>query len=173
MGLLDSLDLNSASSDPNAIPDGTYDGEVMKSELVFVPSKNTVSHVITYKVTDGPQKGAQKAEWYELGVNPVKADNSPATSIDEAVSFTPTMAENRKPWYNKRATDLLGERFTAENMSKAVGIPVAFNVKTEGNFQNIKWVNKRAGQATQQVTAEEFAATPATVPATAGDDPGF
>src|SRR3954468_3277747 len=89
--LLGSLGLNDVPADPNAIPDNTYDGEVMKSELVFVASKNSINHVITYKVTEGERKGAQKQEWYELGVAPVDASGAPATSVKDAVSFTPSM----------------------------------------------------------------------------------
>jgi hypothetical protein len=173
--LLGSLGLDTIPADPNAIPDGTYDGEVMKSELVLVTSKNTVNHVITYKVTEGERKGAQKPEWYELGVNPVTAENTPASKLAEAASFTPSMKDERKPWYNKRAKDLgvEGERFTSDNLASIVGVPVTFNLKTENGFQNLKWVNPRKTQATT-VAPEQFATAPASATAAVpSGDPGF
>ena len=76
--LLASLGLDSVSADPNAIPDNRYNGEVVKSEYVVAKRKGTLNHVITYRVTEGDHKGAEKAEWFKLCDDCVAADGTPA-----------------------------------------------------------------------------------------------
>lgn len=145
MSLMGSLGLDSVEADPNAIADGTYKAVVFKSEYV-VSKKDDVFHVITYKVIDGPRKGAQKAEWFKLGTDPVR--EGPGNVL---VGMTPTMTEQAKPWYKKRWVDLgvpEAEVATADP-SRLVGINVDFGVKTKDGYQNITFATASAeGTAT-------------------------
>lgn len=147
MGLLNSLGLDQVEADPNYLADGKYAGEVFKSEYVYVKAKDTVSHVITYRVTAGERAGAQKAEWFKLGTAPVYGDNG------QIVSMTPAMTEQAKPWYKKRLTDLGLTDADIANFEPHVliGLPVTFGVKSKDGYTNINFVELRQTEA-----AEDF-----------------
>jgi len=149
MGLFDTLDMGNVDDDPNALPDGKWVGEVYKSELV--EKKNgAVSHVITYRVTEGERNGAQPTEWFELGTDAVRDENN------RVVDFkTPTMPEDKKRWYKMRWANL-GKPLTAESkISDLVGIPINFGTKRNGNFTNINFVEPRtAAEPTVGNTSE-------------------
>lgn len=154
-GLFDSLGMGQVESDPNNIPDGRYPGKVLKSEHVFVEKKSELSHVITYSVTDGKHKGAQRAEWFTIGKDPVFNDDG------VLVGLTPTMSETNKQWYKKRLNDLLTPEGTDEEKDKVIAaamenpeslkdIPVAFGVRRKDGFVNISFAEKRAETAAEQ-----------------------
>lgn len=145
-----SLGLDKVEGDLNALPDGAYDGEVFKSVLVYVDSKDTISHVITYKVSDGDYKGRQRDEWFTLGREPRLKDGSTPTKgevpLEDLGSFTPTMSEQAKPWYKKRHLDLgFTEDQFAEGIhpSELTGKPVTFRVKTKDGYSNVNSVWRR------------------------------
>lgn len=169
--LFNSLGLGNVEADPNKIPDGTYDGDVMKSELVLVPAKARISHVITYIVTSGSKKGAQKQEWFEIATNPVDSNGQPAQKLSEVASATPSMTEQAKPWYKMRLTDLGGSDQEIDNgtfdLSSIVGTPCTFGVKTnEKGYQNVNFARKREVAATAApVSLADLGATPAPVAA--------
>ena len=135
MSIFESLGLDKVESDPNALPDGKWAGEVFKSE--YVEKKDGgVSHVITYRVTDGERKGAQRQEWWNLGNGSKKNEAGHIVGIE-----TPTMTENQKPWYKKRFEDL-GE--TADvHPSVLVGKKVFFGTKKNGSYINVNFVELR------------------------------
>lgn len=139
MSFMDSLGIDSVEADPNALPDGKYAGEVFKSELVWSKAKGTISHVITYRVTEGERAGAQRQEWFTLGTDPVYDDEG------NLVSLTPTMTEQAKPWYKKRFVDLgVPEAEVSKTKPEAlVGLPVNFGVKKNGAYININFVELR------------------------------
>lgn len=144
MSLLGTLGLDKVEGDPNNLPDGKYRGVVSRSE--YVEKKDgTLSHVITYKVTDpsSPRKGAEKAEWFNLGKDVVR-DDSPAKKI---TGFTPTMSEAAKPWYKKRFLDLgiPEDRINEIDVADLVGVEVDFGVKTKDGFSNINFAQKASG----------------------------
>jgi hypothetical protein len=176
-GLLGTLGLDEIPPGP---PDGTYNGEVTKSELVVVANKNTLNHVITYKIVDEGYKGETKQEWYKLGENPVDANGQPAKTAAEVVNFTSTMTSENKRWYKKRLMDLgIPEaEINTRPLDSVVGKAVTFNVLTANGFQNIKWVNPRNTVSTEAKSLEDFATagtseTSAATPAAASNDPGF
>lgn len=141
MGIFDSLGMDAVEADPNAIPDGRYAGVVQKSEHVVVAAKNEVSHVITYKVTHGVNKGAQISEWFLLGTAPELDENK------KLVSFTPGMRDTQRPWYKKRFIDLgIPENAIAaamETPESLTGTPVTFGVKKNGAYRNVSFVEYR------------------------------
>lgn len=148
MSIFDSLGMGDVEADPNAIPDGRYAGEVYKSEHVVVERKNEVSHVITYRVTHGVNKGAQISEWFLIGTSPVLDENK------NLVGFEPAMRETQKPWYKKRFLDLgIPESGISAAMGEPgslVGTPVTFGVKKNGEYRNVSFVEKRDVNAEPQ-----------------------
>lgn len=155
--LLNSLGLGEVEADPNAIPDGRYDAVVMKSEYVHVKGKDALAHVITYKVTDGDNAGAQVPHWFNLGVNPKFNENG------QPISFTPTMTQGNKQWYKKAFVDLgiPEDQVTATPISALVGRECTIGVKKNGQYRNVTYVEARgnalAQAAESQVQAENAA----------------
>lgn len=145
-GLLDTLGLDDIPADPNAIPDGPYVGVVKKSEFVHNKKNNKLSHVITYAVTEGERKGAERQEWFTLG------DVTATDDKGNVTGFTPSMKEEQKPWYKKRWLDLgcTEEEYpTRKNQPETlVGTPVRFGVKRNGEYININYAEKHVGDAT-------------------------
>jgi hypothetical protein len=160
--LLGSLGLSDVSADPNDIPDGSYDGDVFRSEFVCVESKDTLAHVITYRVTEGEAKGAQRQQWYTLYNKPRDANGNFTSNPNEVVSVETDangkpnvlLTEGQKRWYKKLWADLLfgtSEGLTPQqeqqiDQSKPedlVGKTVTFGVKTRNGFKNISFVNPR------------------------------
>lgn len=158
--LMQSLGLNQVESDPNALPDGKWPGVVFKSELVFVEKKNTISHVITYKVTDGERKGAQRQEWFELGKDPKYDEQKNLIGLDL------TMTDERKSWYKKRFEDLGIHPDSVESTDPKdlVGIPVIFGTKKNQGYININFVEVRQDASeTFTAAAESGGGNPASL----------
>lgn len=154
MSLLGSLGLDDVPADPNDVPDGRYNGVVFKDEFV-VKSDDTVHHVITYRVDEGQFAGAQKPEWFKVGVNPVRAEVTNALT-----GFTPAMEETAKRWYKKRLAGDLGlsdEQIANYKPGDLTGTKVVFGIKTNGQWKNISFVEKREASpeaATQAVSGD-------------------
>lgn len=155
-----SLGLNAVAGDPNNLPDGRYDGKVAKESLIYVDSKDTLSHVIQYQVTDGEKKGGTKDEWFTLATQPRLKDGSrPAkgeVDITTIGSLEPSMSDQAKDWYKKRYLDL---GFTSEEVDSnsveigaLVGLPVTFGVKRKDGYVNINFVEKREVDAATSTT---------------------
>lgn len=146
MGLLGSLGLDKVEADPNYLPEARYAAEVFKDEYLFHKSKgsaekDTISHVITYRVTEGDRKGVSKAEFFEIGKNP---------EYDEAgalVGLTPTMSEQQKPWYKKRLLDLglTEQEIDDHEPGDLVGKSITMGIKKNGEYTNISFIELREG----------------------------
>jgi hypothetical protein len=67
--LMQSLGLGDVSANVNEVPDGKYDAVITQSEWFFNEAKDTVSHVINYKIegNDPATKGKGKQEFFNLG----------------------------------------------------------------------------------------------------------
>ena len=159
--LLSSLGLESVPADPNSIPDNRYNGEVVKSEYVVAKNKGTLNHVITYRVTEGDNKGAEKAEWFKLGEDCVDANGAKAERADDVVNYTPSMTDNAKTWYKKRYVDLGIQEDQVGRMDIAdlVGIKVTFGLKTKDGWQNINFVERREASAAEQASVPQALGT--------------
>lgn len=168
VNLLASLGLGDVSADVNSLPDNRYAGIVSRSEYVVVPAKNnkpaTLSHVITYKVTDGDMKGREKAEWFRLGIDPVDANGNVPERASEVTSYTPTMTDNAKTWYKKRWVDcgVPEEAIPGADLNLLVGKPIIFGTKTENGYSNVKYVEKRS--LTAMETPTSLGSTPTDAP---------
>lgn len=154
--IMSSLGLDAVEADPNAIPDGRYNGEVFKSEYVYNPKNKTVAHVITYRVIDGSHKGATVTDWNSLGKDPVFAEGHDG-EIAHVVSMTNTQDEQNKRYYKKTFVDLGIAEQDVPNTSveELVGKKVIFGVKKNGNYRNITFVEIRDGApATSQAVTQ-------------------
>lgn len=141
----------------NEVPDGKYDGVVFKDELVYVDSKDELSHVFTYQVTDDPTFAGRspRPEWFLLVSEPRLEDGSaPAKGAVDPKTLktgTPAMSDQQRPWYINRLESLGHSREDIDNnnveIGASVGIPVTFEVKTTNGYANVRNV-KRREQAT-------------------------
>lgn len=139
------------AKDPNTVPDGKYDGEITQSEYVVLPNSGKIKHAITYRVTDGDAKGASKQEWFEIGVDCVQADGTPATDLTNLANFTPSQTEKNRDWYHKRFKDLgfSDEEIPTLDVSRLVGLKVTFGVKrNDQGYQNVNFAELRQGATT-------------------------
>lgn len=143
-----SLGLDNVSADPNDIPDGKYAGSVFKSEYVYLENDDSISHVITYKVDDGEHKGAQRAEWFKLGNQPVRDEAGNVTSLNV------TMDDTKRRWYKKRLVDLgvPEEQINTVKPEDLIGKQVTFGVKRNGQYINVNFVEVRGGSLTAGIT---------------------
>lgn len=156
MSLISSLGLDAVTADINDIPVGKYDGVVVKSEFALVEAKKQVSHVITYKVTEGDFKGAEKQVWYNLYGEIVDAEGNFPKSPEDIKGGKPLMTDNNKRWYKKTLMDLTG--CTEEEASKVtpemlVGKEVTFGVAEKNGYKNVNFVERRK-VAPEAVTGE-------------------
>lgn len=146
MSLLASLGLDEVSADPNDIPVGKYDGIVLKSQFVLQENKDTLSHALTYKVTEGEFAGAQKQQWYTLYENPRDANGVFPTDIKDLKAAKPALSENAKRYYKKLFVDLLGipeEEVKNQEPEVLEGRPITFGVKLKDGYKNVSFVEAR------------------------------
>lgn len=124
-----------------------YDGVVERSALVYSESKDQISHVITYKVTEGTATGGTKDEWFNFGNNPLDANGQHTTDPEAVVSFTPTWSEQNQSFYKKRLIDLGVPEDVVNaggvSVGDLVGIPCTFGVSERNGFRNISFAEKR------------------------------
>ena len=149
INLMQSLGLENVEADPNRVPDNKYDGVVFKSEYVLRKEKDSLSHVVTYKVEGGPHNGAQIAHWHLLGKNVKDAQGNFPDSVDQIASYDNTQTEMNKQFYKKMFVDLGidPDQVHLTSIDALVGIPVTFGVKTKEGYQNVSFVEKRTGPA--------------------------
>lgn len=146
MSLLSSLGLDDVAGDPNTIPDGKYDGIVEKSEYVIVKDKATLSHVITYKVTEGDRKGATKQQWYTLYKDIKDAEGNVPENVADVKAGAPALSDAQKEYYKKLWMDLgvPGDEVTSSEPNRLEGVLVTFGVKRNNQgYQNINFVEPR------------------------------
>jgi hypothetical protein len=157
MGLFDTLGMDQVESDPNALPDGKWAGEIFKSE--FIEKKNgEVSHVFTYRVTDGEKAGVQRQEWFTLGTGAVKNESGKIVDVENA-----TMTEQAKSWYKRRLENVEYDT-TNQDPSHVTGKPIYFGTKKNGDYININFVELREPSDAPAATA-----TPQATPSTLGN----
>src|SRR5690606_32913943 len=102
MNMMESLGLDQVEEDPNFLPDGKYRGIVSKSDYVLVKSKNTVNHIIEFKVDDPGSKynGRKRVEFYPMKKDATQDENGNWTGGVVA------MDEERKSYYKRRLKSL-------------------------------------------------------------------
>lgn len=172
-GLMGALGLNNVSADPNDIPDGKYDGVIYESQYVLHKKNGEVrvSHVTTFKVTDGDYNGAQRQKWDTIGVNPLNAQGQPAEKVEEIASFTPAQSEQQKQWYKKFLQDMGIHDFDNAKPEDLVGKEVTFGVKTNNGFKNVNFQELRSPSTPAPVAVGGFDAGGTFSPLT--DEPPF
>lgn len=138
------LGLGEISADTNDIPDGKYEGKVLRSQYVLTKT-GKVSHAITYQVTSGTHNGAQRPRFQDLGKDPVDANGNPATKIEDVANFTPTMSDEQKKWYKKMWVDhgIPEDQVVNATPADLEGRLVNFGVKTKDGFKNVNFVEVR------------------------------
>lgn len=160
-----SLGLDKVEADPNNIPDGRYDGKVLKSEYVLSKDKDKISHVVTYQVTDGQYKGAQRQQWYNLGDNCKNAQGGTPENLSDVAAFNPTMTEQNKQWYKKLFVDLgiPEEVINTPGGAKPemlVNKLVTFGVKRNQGYVNVNFVELRTDAPVVDMGAGAFGSAP-------------
>lgn len=146
MGLIASLGLDAVTGDPNDLPVGRFDGVVSKSEFVLNKDKNKVSHVITYQVTEGENKGGSKQVWYDLYTEIVDAEGNFPATVADIKGGKPAMTENNKNWYKKALMDLSGctrEEASALEPEQLEGAEVTFGIAEKNGYRNVSFVERR------------------------------
>lgn len=163
MSLLGSLGLDDVSADPNDVPVGKYDGEIIRSEYVLQEEKDQLSHAITYKVTEGDQAGAQKQQWYTLYSNPRNAEGNFPEKVEDIKAAKPALSDKQKSWYKKLYVDLKGipeEEVSKQEPGVLVGAKVTFGVALRNGYKNINFVEPRqdavAGPVEVNTDADPF-----------------
>jgi hypothetical protein len=142
---LASLGLDKVSGDPNSVPDGKYDGEIVRSEYVTSERQDTISHVVTLQVTGGDANGKQKPKFFQLGKEPRDSQGNFAQNFSDVANYTPTMSDDNKDWYKKFLLDMgvPENEINGYDISKLVGTKVTFGVKTKDGYSNVNFVEKR------------------------------
>lgn len=139
MNLLGTLGLNAVSADPDDVPVGNYDAVIHASELVLNSKKDTVSHVITFKLTGEEHKGAKPTQWNKLGDAPRNAQGEFPAKVTEIATYQPTMGDQQKQYYKKTWVDCgvpdaeVGTLPPEALVGKAVSIRVYLN----NGFKNV------------------------------------
>jgi hypothetical protein len=169
--LMQSLGFSEVSSSVNEVPDGKYDAVVTTSEWFFNKAKDSVAHVITYKVdsTDPATKGKQKQEYFNLGTEPRDAEGNWTEDEETLTHYNNTQTPMNKQFHKKRFVDLLADNnpesrkaieaaVDAGNIDVAslVGVKCVVNIKTKEGFQNVAGAWKRDGNATSAPVAQSL-----------------
>lgn len=159
MDLFQATNMAAVDSDPNNIPDGIYDGIVSSSSFIFNPNKDILQHVINYRVTEGPRKGAERGKFYPILKEPrLQNGMAPAkgrVTLDMIATGTPTMTEDNKKWYRRLLEEVTGSTDDAV-ISKAMNspetldnLPVVFGVKRNAEgYLNVGFARKRDSAST-------------------------
>ena len=170
MSLITSLGLGAVSGDPNDLPVGKYDGIVSESSYVLSKDKDKVSHVVTYKVTEGDRSGGTKQVWYDLFTKVRNAQGEFPEKIEDIVAGDPAMTDQNKNWYKKNIMDVTGcTPEQADNMEPEgwLNKPVTFGIAERNGYKNVSFVEGRrpaganAGSAVQGLGGVSFGGTPA------------
>lgn len=146
MSLISSLGLDAVTGDVNDLPVGKYDGKVARSEFVLTESKKQVSHVITYKVTEGDYTGAEKQVWYNLYGEIVDAEGNFPANVESIKGGKPLMTDNNKRWYKKLLMDLTGcseEQAGQVTPEQLLEKEVTFGVAEKNGYKNVNFVERR------------------------------
>lgn len=164
MDILGTLGLGEASTDPNDVPVGSYDAVVFASEFVLSKNKDTLAHVITFKVLNGDQEGKKPRQWNNLGTTPRDAEGNFPASVEALASYTPTMGETQKSYYKKTWMDcgIPEEEVGRHKPEILVGKTVTIRAYMSNGFKNIAVNGPLAVDATAEgVTPQQDAtATP-------------
>lgn len=178
--LMQSLGLGNVSSDVNEIADGKYDAVVDKSEYFFNKAKDTVSHVITYRIesNDPATKGRNKQEYFTLGKEPRDASGNFAKDEESLAAYNNTQTEMNKQFHKKRFVDLLATPGDAESRKTVearvdngdvdapdlVGVHCTINIKTNNGYQNVAgaWARGAASAPVATTQAVTLGSTPET-----------
>lgn len=156
MGLIASLGLSEVSGDPNDLKTGKFDGVVSASEFVLVESKKQVSHVVTYKVTEGESIGAEKQVWYNLYTDIVDAEGNFPAKVEDIKNGKALMTEKNKQWYKKLFMDLTGcaeDEVDTKEPSDLLGIEVTFGVAEKNGYKNVNFVERRNSAPAEVATS--------------------
>src|SRR5690606_34787283 len=102
--------------------------------------KDTLSHVISFKITGPTNQGAIKQEWFLLAEGPTKQEDG-----TYGAPFKSTPSETRRSFHVRRLNDLgvPNSRFSEFEHNDIIGEEVYVTVKTNGDFQNVSAVSRR------------------------------
>lgn len=155
MDILGTLGLDGVSPDPDDVPVGTYDAVVFASEFVLSKNKDSIAHVITFKVDGGERDGAKPRQWNTLGSKPRNAAGEFPAKVEDVVTYDPTMSDKQKSYYKKTWVDCGIPEDQAGRLAPEalVGKAVDLRVYTSNGYKNVavngpRTVEAGAGTAT-------------------------
>lgn len=139
MDILGTLGLDAVSPDPDDVPVGTYDAVVHESSYVLSKNKDSIAHVIRFKVVGGEKDGAKPFQWNTLGEQPRNAAGEFPANVEEIVTHSPSMSDKQKSYYKKTWVDCgIPEDQVGHLPPEAlVGKPVTIRVYTKNGFKNV------------------------------------
>lgn len=154
MDILGTLGLGEVSGDPDDVPVGAYDAVIYQSEYVLAKNKDSLAHVITFKVVGGERDGAKPRQWNTLGSAPRNEAGEFPANVQEVATYTPTMSEKQKSYYKKTWVDsgIPEDQVGRLDPSALVGKPVTIRVYLSNGFKNVAVNGVRA--------TDEVAGTP-------------
>lgn len=163
MDIIGTLGLDTVSPDPDDVPVGTYDAVVFESGYVLSKNKDSIAHVIKFKVTGGERDGAKPTQWNTLGSTPRNAQGEFPAKVEDTVSYTPTMSDKQKSYYKKTWVDCGIPEAQVGTLppESLVGKPVEIRVYTSNGYKNVAVNGPASGtQATVAVEGMPAAAHP-------------
>lgn len=137
-GFLNDLGLSEVSSNVNTLPDGKYPGFVFAAKVVK-KKDDRKALVCTFRVSEGSHTGKKIDDWKTL---PRKDVNGNFVSEED----------KKEASFLRMRIESLGfteEQFATLKPADLVAIPVSFAVRTDGQYTNVKFVEVRKVDASQ------------------------
>ena len=132
------LDLDTVKDQADAMSDGKYAGFVFDSQIVTKKDQRR-AWVLTYKpdrnIHPHFDSEVSQTEWFD---------------IDYAPTLTAGDIETKKRWLKRRILSLgvKEDEVSTFNLADVIGLPVAFTIKTNGQYKNIVTVELRDESST-------------------------
>jgi hypothetical protein len=139
MDILGTLGLDSVSANPDDVPTGSYDAVIYQSEFVLSKNKDTIAHVITFKVEGGDNDGAKPSQWNTLGKTPRNEAGEFPAKVEDVTQYEPTMSKKQESYYKKTWVDSgVPEDQVGKLPPEAlVGKPVTIRVYMSNGYKNV------------------------------------
>jgi len=127
MGLFDGIDVESASDDPFAIADGTY--EAFVTEIKVGPTKDgsKIGMTTTFKISEGENEGKLVSRW--LMVPEVEDPKNPTADEARALSFLKS---------HLLSLGVPAEKVNSVDADDLVGTEVYITVRTANGYCNVR-----------------------------------
>lgn len=149
MDILGTLGLDGVSPDPDDVPVGTYDADVFESSYVLSKNKDSIAHVLKFKVVGGERDGAKPTQWNTLGSAPRNEAGEFPAKVEDVVTYTPTMSDKQKSYYKKTWVDcgIPEDQVGRLAPEVLVGKHIEIRVYTSNGYKNVAVNGPRTTEA--------------------------